>query len=386
MTAAARSRWADAARPGGRLRRWAPLGALALLLVLLSFVFARTPSTGLPFDPASTDPTGIKALALILDRAGAQVDVLGNPRDPDVDTLLIAVDNLDEAAAQDVRQFAADGGRVLLTDPGGALTPMRRPAGSAGAGFVQPTLRRDCDEPALADIERIAPGAAPLFVVPDGARGCFARDEAAWLIIEPVGDGRFISTGSGSFLTNYLIGEHDNASLAVALLAPEPGTRVGILAPGFAPAGGGVTLTDLLPAGLKAAALQLVVAFGVIVAWRSRRLGRPVREPQSVQLAGSELVVAVGNLYQRTGARERAAELLRADFRSDLGHRLGVPVGLDAEDLAEVAAARTGASREAVLDALTSPAPQSDAELVALAQRLESVRDAVGKTALTSTT
>lgn len=386
MSAAARSRWADAVSPGGRVRRWAPLGALTLLLVVLSFVFARTPSTGLPFDPASTDPTGIKALALILDRAGAQVDVLGDPRDPDVDTLLIAVDNLDEAAAEDVRQFAQDGGRVLLADPGGALTPTRRPAGSAGAGFVQPTLRRDCDEPALEGIERIAPGAAPLFVVPDDARGCFVRGDAAWLIIEPLGDGTIVSTGSPDFLTNYLIGEQDNAPLAVAVLAPEPGTRVGILTPDFAPAGGGVTLTDLLPRGLKAAALQLVVAFGVIVAWRSRRLGKPVREPQAVQLAGSELVVAVGNLYQRTGARERAAELLRDDFRSDLAHRLGVPADLDAEDLAEVAAARTGAPRDAVLDALSAPTLQSDADLVALAQRLESVREAVGKTTLTSTT
>ena len=386
MTTAARSRLEDALRPGGRLRRWAPLGALGLVLVVLSFVFAQPQSTGLPFDPASTDPTGIKALALILDRAGAEVDVIREPRDPDVDTLLVAVDNLDEAAAAGVRQFAADGGRVLLADPGGALTPTRRPAGSAGAAFVQPTLRRDCDEPALAGIERIAPGTAPLFVVPDGARGCFARNDAAWLIIEPVGEGALVSTGSADFLTNYLISEQDNAPLAVALLAPEPGTRVGILAPDFAPAGGGQTLTDLLPPGLKAAALQLVVAFGVIVVWRSRRLGKPVREPQSVQLAGSELVVAVGNLYQRTGARARAAELLRADFRSDLASRLGVPADLDAQDLAEVAAARTGASHDDLLEALSESPLQSDADLVALAQRLESVRDAVGSTALTSTT
>ena len=386
MTTALRSRWSDAARPGGRLRRYAPLAALGLVLVVLSVLFARTPSTGLPLDPASVDPTGTKALALILDRAGADVEVLDDVTAPGVDTLLIAVDNLDEAAADDVRRFVEAGGRVLVADPGGGLTPTRRPAGTAGAGFVQPTLRRDCDEPALAGIERIAPGSAPLFVVPAGATGCFAREDAAWLILEPVGSGTLISAGSPDFLTNYLIGEQDNAALAVALLAPRPGTRVGILTPAFAPAGGGVTLTDLLPTGLTVAALQLVVAFAVVVAWRSRRLGKPVREPQAVQLAGSELVVAVGNLYQRTGARARAAVLLRADFRTDLAHRLGVPHDLPAEDVADVAAARTGASRDAVLDALAGPAPQSDADLVALAQRLESVRSAVASAALTSTT
>ena len=381
-----RAGWIDGLRPGGRLRRWLPLAALGLLLVVLSIVFARPTATGLPFDPAATDPTGFKALALILDRVGADVETLTTPQSPDVDTLLIAVDNLDEATASSVRQFVEEGGRVLLADPGGAITPRARPAGSAGAGFVQPTLPRECDEPALAGVERIAPGAAPLFVVPEGAQGCFGRDEAAWLIIEPVGEGTLISAGSPDFLTNYLIGEHDNAPLAVALLAPEPGTRVGILRPGFAPAGGATTLTDLIPRGLVAAALQLSVAFGIVVLWRARRLGKPVREPQQVQLAGSELVVAVGNLYQRTGARARAAELLRNDFRSDLAHRLGVPVDLAAGELADIAAARTPAARDAVLQALTPAPVHADAELVALAQRLESLRESIGAAALTSTT
>ena len=93
--------------------------------------------------------------------------------------------------------------------------------------------------------------------------------------------------------------------------------------------------------------MQLAVAFGVLVLWRSRRLGRPVLEPQPVQLAGSELVVAVGELLQRAKGREQAASVLRDDLRRWLAERLGLPPATPAEVVAEAAAAarRVGSRR-----------------------------------------
>ena len=56
----------------------------------------------------------------------------------------------------------------------------------------------------------------------------------------------------------------------------------------------------------------------VFALWRARRLGRPVAEVQPVEIAGSELVVAVGNLLQKSGRPETAAERLRSDLHHDL--------------------------------------------------------------------
>ena len=43
-----------------------------------------------------------------------------------------------------------------------------------------------------------------------------------------------------------------------------------------------------------------------------------------MEIAGSELVVAVGNLLQKAGSPEIAAERLRADLHHDLTARLGL--------------------------------------------------------------
>ena len=63
--------------------------------------------------------------------------------------------------------------------------------------------------------------------------------------------------------------------------------------------------------------------------WKGRRLGRPVAETQPVQIAGSELVVAVGNLMQKAGRPEAAASQLRDDLRRDLTSRLGLAAERD---------------------------------------------------------
>lgn len=376
MSGDLRSRIAMLLRPDGPVRRYGPLAILGLVAAaLLAFVVEQPPS-GLPLDPRSPDASGTKALALVLERVGADVRILDTPDDPAVDSLLVLVDNLDTPAAAEVEAFAEAGGTVLVADYSGLLGAELRPAGAASTGMLAPTLPRACDIPALDGIERIRPGSSPLFVVPDGATGCFGEDEAAWLVVRDVGTGTIATTGGSSFLTNSLIGEHDNAALAAAVLAPQPGSRVGILEPQFAPEGGAGTrsLGDLIPDRLFAVGVQLLIAFLVVVFWRARRLGKPVREPQAVRLAGSELVVAMGTLMQRTGARERAVEWLRFDVRQTLSQHLGVPADLPADDMAAIAAQRTAVPRADILQALSSPIPDHDAGLVELAQLAESIR------------
>ncbi len=121
------------------------------------------------------------------------------------------------------------------------------------------------------------------------------------------------------------------------------------------------------------------MAFGVLVLWRSRRLGRPVLEPQPVQLAGSELVVAVGELLQRAKGREQAASVLRDDLRRWLAERLGLPPATSAEVVAEAASASGSSDLTAdeVLAVLAGARPADEDGLVALAHSVESVRDRV---------
>lgn len=374
-----------AVAPGGPVRRWAPLVGLGLAAVIFSIIGAQQPPSGLPFDPRSTEPEGTKALVLTLERLGADVTLLGTPVAPDVDTLLIMVDNLDEETANQVEDFAERGGTVVVGDYSGMLANHLRPAGSGSVGFVQATLPRACDVPALQTVERIRPGGTPVFVVPEGATGCFGEGETAWMIIRDVGSGTLVTTGGPTFMTNALIGEHDNAVLAAALLAPEPGARVGILEPSFVPASGGTrSLGDLIPDGLLGVGLQLLIAFGIIVLWRARRLGRPVREPAPVRLPGSEIVVALGNLYQRTAAHDRAAELLRADLRRSLSEQLGVPPDVSIADIAEIAAQRSGARRDDIIRALSEPVSGGEGELVELAQLIESIRTDIRTSAATA--
>jgi hypothetical protein len=125
------------------------------------------------------------------------------------------------------------------------------------------------------------------------------------------------------------------------------------------------------------AMLQLVAAFGIYVWWRARRLGRPVTERVPVEIAGSELVVAVGDLLRRKGNPTRAARSLRAEARRALGTRLGVPPTASIEALSVVVAARSGREVEQVYAALAdAPVADSDA-LVRLARTLDALRQEV---------
>lgn len=375
MTATAVS--APSARQGveARVRRGLPLVGLGVFLVVAAALVTQPPSSGLPLDPRSTASDGTKALTVILEEVGADVTIVDAPPFDSFDTMAVLVDNLDSSTASQLQAFADNGGVLLVADPGGRITPRLRPAGVSG-GFTPTVLDRGCDIDALREAPQLRLRQAPLLKVPPGATSCYGRETLAWLVAQPRGDGVVIATGDQAWLTNGAIREEGYAAVAVGLLAPRPGTRVGVLAPDFAVAGAAeTTLGDLIPAGVKTAFVQLLVAFGLLVALRARRLGKPLAEPQQVRLAGSELVLAVGRLLQRTGARDRAAALLRADLRTALAMRLASGDD-DPQRLAEAVADRTSVSVAEARAVMSGPAPASDAELVALAQQAESVRRA----------
>jgi hypothetical protein len=349
--------------------RWVLAGAGILLVV---FLIGRPRSDGPPLDPASSGRLGTRALVLLLEDLGGDVSVRAGAPRADDDVVLVLSDALDDDQRADVRRHVEAGGRLVVADPSSELQPF--PIGDA---MRTTRLRRQCDVPALAEVGTVDPVGGVGFDVPASGAACFPGDGGAFVAVADVGRGTVVGIGGAGAFTNSSLGELDNAPLAAAVLAPQPGTRVAVLRPA-AVGGGSRSLNDLIAPGVKGAVVQLGVAFLLYALWRARRLGRPVPEPQPVPLAASELVVAVGNLLQQAGRREQAGALLRADLRRRLAERLGLPLDAPVEVVATTAAARTGLPVERLREALTPVPLARDDELVALSAEVAAVEEVVG--------
>jgi hypothetical protein len=340
-----------------------------------------------PLDPASPKPDGAKGLVDVLTELGAEVEVSrAQPAaGADADTALLLSDELTEEGRQALVDWVRAGGTLVVADSGSPVTDVDV-AGRSDLGVLSPPLERRCEVPALRQVQRVQSPGGFLFEVPPGATGCFtSADGDAWLLVQPLGQGNVVRTGGTGAFVNGNLGKEDNGLLLVSLLAPRPGMRVVVhnqAPPGFGPAGGGDgeggSVFDLLATGVRTALWQLVVAFVFLALWRGRRLGKPVLEPVPVEIPGSELVLAVGNLLQRARLRNQAASALAGDLRRSLAERLGLPAATPVERVAEVAADRGGVPRERVLAALRAD-PRDEAALVAAAQTVEAVRREVAR-------
>jgi len=368
-----------AARPvgGGGVRRGAVGFWLALLalVVLVAVVAGRPPKDGEPLSPDGTGPAGAKALVRLLEDLGADVVVTDRLPGDDVDVALLLADQTPDDQVDALRAWVQDGGRLVVADPSSPFTPV--PSGTVDplGGIVQSsTPPGDCTIGALDGIGRIDARGGLAYDVAGATGHCYGDEAAAFVVTTAAGDGTVAAVGGAGMFTNEALGAFDNSVLAAALLAPEPGTRVAFLqAP--APGSGDDGLAELVAPNVKAALFQLVVAFVVYALWRARRLGPPIEEPQPVQIAGSELVGAVGELLQQARSPERAASLLRDDLRRRLCAHLGLAATTPPDIVAAVTSQRTGADAEAVYAALAGPPVTSDQDLIALAQTHETIRE-----------
>ena len=352
---------------------------IAVAVVALAVIATPRRTDGPPLDPGSTDELGTRGLVVLLEELGASVDVASALPGAEHDTALVLVDDLSDPQADELRAWIRAGGTLVVADPRSELVPVaaeRRAEAGLFDTDAQDELRRDCELPALRDVDVVDPSNGVLFEPPPGGVGCFARGGAYFVVAIPQGDGALVAIGGAGAFVNSRIGNADNAALAASLLAPTSGSRVAFLRPP-PPGGGRRTLWGLVSDRVKGGLWQLGVGFLVVVLWRARRLGRPVVESQPVELAGSELVVAVGNLMQVAKRRDHAAALLRAELRTDLTRRLGLPPDAAPDVVAEVAARRTGVDGGRLVAALRDAPVRDDAGLVALGQTVEAVREEV---------
>jgi hypothetical protein len=136
---------------------------------------------------------------------------------------------------------------------------------------------------------------------------------------------------------------------------------------------GDETLSDLVRPGVWMALAQLALAFVLFAVARGIRPGRPVSEPRPAPVAGSELVVATGNLMQRARHAERAAWLLRGECYRDICRAYRVPPTTSIDDLDRLAVQRNGLApgelARALIDSVSGPE-----QLVDVANRLAALR------------
>ncbi len=363
--ARAGARAGRASSSGRGWARWVLLGGAVLLGALL---IGPPAADGEPLDPASSGPLGALGLVRTLEALGADVSSTRAAPGPETDVAVVLVDGLGRAGQEDLLAWVRDGGTLVVADPSSPLAQV-----SIIGELVDP--RRDeggCGLDALQAVEELSVQGVGFDLGVRG-RGCLGSGDAgSFVVATPVGDGTVVAVGGAAVWVNERLDEADNAVLASALLAPGERTQVAVVLPALV-GGGSESLTDLVGDGPKQGLAQLGIAFTLYALWRGRRLGRPVPEPQPVELAASELVVAVGDLLQQGRHHGRAAEVIREDLRRHLATRLGLPHAATPDHVAEVAAGRTGLDRQRLSELLTPGPAGGDAGLVALAAAASAV-------------
>lgn len=369
---------ATAGRTPNKARTRRRAGAFVLLAVAgftgLGFLATRGDSA-LDLHPDSATPGGSRALAVLLDQRGVDVDRVASVDDVlearGPVTVFVPVPELvsDIGALDELRS-----GRVVLVNPGDEAlfaTPGIARAGSARDRELQP----QCDRP-----EAVAAGSALVggatYDVPTGGQSCYPVDGRPSLVAAKDGDVEYVVVGSSDLFTNEHLGDNNgNAALAVNLLSTHDRVLWLLPTPEEFAAGQASDpqrpFASYLPTRVVAAIWMLVIGVALLAVAHGRRLGRVVTEALPVVVRAAETVEGKARLYRAARARDRAAGWLRDAALHELRTRIGLPTDAAATAVTDAVAARTGVPREDVAATVYGPAPTTDRDLVALADALD---------------
>lgn len=356
-----------------------PLAVAAIVLLgafVLAAVAGRSGSGRL--DPRSVEPSGGRAVAEVLRDQGVQVELV--------------------TTTAAVRDAARAGDTVLVVDPGLLVDEQVDAVRATGADLVviapmapatfAPGV--SAGEPATPGVRQPACGLGPArragtadagglswVVEPGTAAGdalCYAKDGVPSLVRVREGDRSVTLLGDQAPLRNDRLGELGNAALALGLLGANP--RLVWYLPSLSDVPTSAqqeSFYSLVPDGVWWGLGQLVVAVLLVAAWRARRLGPVVAEPLPVVVRAAETVEGRARLYRRGGARDTAADALRAGVRSRLVPLVSLPVRAEPTAVVDAVAARTRRTASDVAALLYGAAPADDAALVRLAGDLDAL-------------
>ena len=362
-----------------RARRIAWVVVAAMVVVATALVVGSPGPSGPALNPRSASPDGTKALALLLNALGAHVELGPTVPSASDGVALVLQDHLNDADRSRLNAWVNRGGRLVITDPFSnvaGVTPDQSTRDRIFGGRIPLAGGPECAIPALSSVGGVnLEGNILLHAVPDQT-GCYPAGSGFALVVRDQGEGTVVVIGGPAMWENANLGHADNSVLAASLLAPTPGTNVTFV--GESRFGGGnKSLLSLISPRIKEAFWGLLAAFVLLVLWKARRLGKPVVEELPVELAGSGLVAATGNLFQESRQRSHAASILRTDLKQLMVDRMGIDPRLSDESAAQVVSSRTGIPLERMEAAFLGPPPRSDDELVALAVSLGEIREEV---------
>lgn len=346
-------------------------------------------------DPEGAGPRGTLALVSILRDQGIDVTIARDrpaaeralAAQPSSTLVMPDAAMLSDDALEGIAGAARD---VVLIDPRARTARVFFP-GAAPAGVGGAPASPSCDLREAGSAGDITPGT--LFTAGDADTACYPDSDGFALLTRDGGTGsnasgdepsRIALIDGADLFTNEHLAENGNAALAVSLMGRHP--AVVWYVPALADsdlAGANPTLGEQTPPWVTPAILMLIVAALAAAIWRGRRFGPLVAEDLPVTVRASETMEGRGRLYARSRDALHAADALRIGALTRLARVLGLGVAASAPDIADAAAARIGAPRATVRDILIDSLPRTDAELVALSDRLRDLEAAVHAAART---
>ncbi|MEA2319894.1 MAG: hypothetical protein QOD44_4083 [Solirubrobacteraceae bacterium] len=321
--------------PESRAAR-AGLAVLALVVainVVGAVIDAVAPS---PSGPASssfaTKSKGLAAWAALAEREGLRVRALRKA--PSSESLsgggtvaVMDAGRLTSDEARALRAFAERGGRVVAGGRPGDWTRTLLDGDPPKWEDSGPDIARTlAAAPESEGVRRVRTAGDGRWARPGPDQRVLAGDEGTLLLVTSAGRGRMALLADTSPLQNRLLGDADNAALALALSGRGPLTFVESVH-GYGPARG----LAALPARFGWALIGLALAALVFMAARGRRLGPPEPERRDLPPPRRAYVDALAATMARGKAREEAVAPVRAEARRRLARRAGLGPQADAD-------------------------------------------------------
>jgi hypothetical protein len=393
--------------------------------VLIALLQPSSQSSGV-LDPNSTGSDGAHALADLITSRGQHVDRVTVPLTSgaaDSSQNLELVTSPGDLSSAELSRVAHFKGDILLINPDAAVLDAVAPrveylGQEPGAVLAGPFCNfGPANLAGNADID-----GAVVYPYGPGAQECYPGGSGYSLVQFARGAQTVTILGAQAPLTNQYLGEDGNAALSLNLLRNAPTVVWVVPVPGAVPpahasqggsgntgsggsqgsgqgssgqngsagsgnsggngnggngnggsgntGSGGSTeqsFFSLVPWPAYLILIQLAVAVALAAVWRARRLGPLIAERLPVVVRASETVEGHGRLYQARRARDRAAAELRAAARDRISRLIGT------EPDPQVLAARTEQDPDTITRLLGGPAPETDADLVALADGLDTL-------------
>jgi hypothetical protein len=365
-----------------RLRFAGIVAAVVVVLALVGLFTAGGVNAGTPFGPDNPAPAGAQALRSVLEQQGVAVTRVSRLADVPTGTETLLVDDADGLVpAAGWRTLLPRAPRLVVVHPGvvalGVVLPAAREAGRPDGV----TARPGCSDPIArrAGSMDLTGVAQSLRVIGGGATTCYTDTSGGGgqLVSGTTGGTHVVLLADGVAFDDAHIAQGGNAAVALNALGahqrlvwyrPDP------LDPSI---GGRVSLQQLTPPWVTPLVLLLFAGGLAAALWRGRRLGPLVVERLPVVVRSRETVEGRARLYQRTGARLRAADALRIGAIGRLAPTLGLSRLATVDEVATAAAVALGRPRGELRALLLDTEPRSDADLVRLSDDLARLEAAV---------